>query len=345
MVVLIMGTLTVIYGKNRPSARFQILIPVFFFLPMLFFILGYYGTQNYPVMGCTLVSGYILITVTYIVLSNRFIRPLDRSISALTMSAHHVHAVSDHIFGNSISLVTSTRDQLLNIEDMVASTSKLSAATRHNADNTHEAKVMMKQAQKIIEKVSRHMDDMALAIDEISTMSEETGKIMKTIDEIAFQTNLLALNAAIEAASAGEVGSGFAVVAKEVRTLATRSAKAAGTTNDLIEKTRNAIEKGTALTQATQAAYRDNMVVTEKIGNLIDEIEISSQDQAHNVESMNAAMIEIDHRLKNNSSNAEVSASAAEKMNNESKQMNENVQELITVAGAKRTKALTHNRK
>lgn len=344
MVALIMGTLTVIYGKNRPSARFQILIPVFFLLPFLFFIMGHYGTHNYPIMGSILVSGYIVITVTYVILSNRFIRPLDRSISALTMSAQHVHAASDHIFRNSISLVSSTRDQMLKIEDMVASTSKLSETTRHNADNTHEAKVIMERAQKIIEKVSMHMDDMSSAIEEISAMSEETGKIMKTIDEIAFQTNMLALNAAVEAASAGEAGSGFAVVADEVRTLATRSAKAAGTTNDLIEKTRNAIKKGAALTQATQDAYCENMTVTEKIGELIAEIEISSQDQADNVEIMNEAMIELNHYLKDNGSNAEISASAAEKMNSEAKEMNDNVQELITIAGAKRTNALAHNR-
>jgi len=82
------------------------------------------------------------------------------------------------------------------------------------------------------------------AITEITRTREETEKIIKTIDEIAFQTNLLALNAAVEAARAGEAGAGFAVVADEVRNLAMRAAEAAKNTSNLIENTITAIKKG-----------------------------------------------------------------------------------------------------
>ena len=100
---------------------------------------------------------------------------------------------------------------------------------------------------------------MGKAIGEITKSSEETGKIIKTIDEIAFQTNLLALNAAVEAARAGEAGAGFAVVADEVRNLAMRAAEAAKNTSNLIENTIKAVKSGSELTRVTQEAFKKNV--------------------------------------------------------------------------------------
>ena len=109
--------------------------------------------------------------------------------------------------------------------------------TKQNADNAKQAKAMMSEAKVVVEQANSQMAQLTEAIGQITRSSEETGKIIKTIDEIAFQTNLLALNAAVEAARAGEAGAGFAVVADEVRNLALRAAEAARNTGGLIEKT------------------------------------------------------------------------------------------------------------
>ena len=109
--------------------------------------------------------------------------------------------------------------------------------TKQNAGNASQAKSLMDEVKTIIRKVDGQMSDMVNAIQDVTKSSEETGVIIRTIDEIAFQTNLLALNAAVEAARAGEAGAGFAVVADEVRSLAMRSAEAAKSTTNLIANT------------------------------------------------------------------------------------------------------------
>jgi hypothetical protein len=119
-------------------------------------------------------------------------------------------------------------DKGINASEQASSLEEMSSMTRQSADNANQAKVMMAETKQIVEKVDTHMNRMAGAIAEITRTSEETGKIIKTIDEIAFQTNLLALNAAVEAARAGEAGAGFTVVADEVRNLALRAAEAQG---------------------------------------------------------------------------------------------------------------------
>ena len=97
--------------------------------------------------------------------------------------------------------------------------------TKQNADNASQADQLMTKAVAVINNADQRMVELTDSMKDISQASEETSKIIKTIDEIAFQTNLLALNAAVEAARAGEAGAGFAVVADEVRNLAMRAAE------------------------------------------------------------------------------------------------------------------------
>jgi methyl-accepting chemotaxis protein len=205
--------------------------------------------------------------------------------------------------------------------------------TKQNADNAGQARVMMGDAKRIVEKVSGHMDEMNKAIVEITETSEATSKIVKTIDEIAFQTNLLALNAAVEAARAGESGAGFAVVANEVRNLALRAAEAAKSTNNLIDNTIKAVKNGNELTKITQESFTENIAISEKIGQLIDEIATASQEQAHGIAQVNTAITEMDKVTQQASASAEESASAAEELNAQAEQMKSYVEELMAVVG------------
>ncbi len=259
--------------------------------------------------------------------------PVNRVIAGLTDGAEQVAAAASQVSSSSQALAEGTSEQASSLEETSSSLEEMSSMTKQNADHANQAKAMMAEANTIVNKVNHHMNDMAAAVAEITRSSEETGKIIKTIDEIAFQTNLLALNAAVEAARAGEAGAGFAVVADEVRNLAMRASEAAKNTNDLIENTIKAVRKGNELTNATQDAFRENAEISKKIGQLVDEIAMASEEQSHGINQVNLAVGEMDKVTQSTAANAEESAAAAEELNAQAEQMKVYVQGLVQVVG------------
>jgi len=260
-------------------------------------------------------------------------RPLREVIDGLTDASNQVASASGQVSSASQKLAEGAAQQAASIEETSSSLEEMSSMTKKNAENAAEAKTMMEEVSTIVEKVNRHMGDMTQAIHEITQSSEETGKIIKTIDEIAFQTNLLALNAAVEAARAGEAGAGFAVVAEEVRNLAMRAAEAARNTASLIEGTIKAVQNGNALTQSTQEAFQENMKISLKVDGLVAEIAAASNEQAQGIDQVNVAVAEMDKVVQGVAANAEESASASEEMDAQAVQMKDFVDELAKLVG------------
>ncbi len=175
------------------------------------------------------------------------------------------------------------------------------------------------------------MKELTISIDEISRASEETSKIIKTIDEFAFQTNLLALNAAVEAARAGEAGAGFAVVADEVRRLALKAAEAAQNTANLIKSTVAKTNHGTDLVDQTNEEFGNVSQSASKVGELVDEISIASNSQEQGIETVNLAVAEMDKIIRQNAATSEKTASVSEEMSAQSIKMQEIVDRLIVL--------------
>jgi CHASE3 domain sensor protein len=299
------------------------------------------AAQHNQAMAKTAITISVILTIVGVLLAAGLgifltlliTRPVNRIVAGMTEGADQVAAASSQVSASSQHLAEGASEQASSLEETSSSLEELSSMAKQNADNAGQAKSMMHEAKTVVEKANRQMTELIEAIGEITRSSEETGKIIKTIDEIAFQTNLLALNAAVEAARAGEAGAGFAVVADEVRNLAMRSAAAAKNTSDLIEKTIKAVQNGNQLTAATREAFKANEEISGKVNQLVDEIATASDEQAHGVDQINTAVAEMDKVTQQTAASAEESASASEELNAQAMQMRGFVEELMTVVG------------
>ncbi|MBI9089113.1 MAG: CZB domain-containing protein [Desulfobacterium sp.] len=247
--------------------------------------------------------------------------------------AVQVAAASGQVAASSEEQAEGAYEQAASIEETSSSMEELSSMTKQNADNADQADNLMKEANLVVSKANDSMTQLTSSMDEISKASVETSKIIKTIDEIAFQTNLLALNAAVEAARAGEAGAGFAVVADEVRNLAIRAADAARNTADLIEGTVKKVNDGSELVTNTNDAFAQVAESSQKVGELVGEISVASEEQAQGIEQINRAISEMDRIVQQNAANAEETASASEEMNSQAEQMKSASDELMAMVG------------
>jgi methyl-accepting chemotaxis protein len=285
-------------------------------------------------------AGTLLAIGLGIILTASITRPIQRVVTGINEGSEHLITASSQITSASQSLAEGSSEQASGLEESTSSLEEMSAMTKQNAENAHQARMMMGEAGQIVANVNQHMEQMTDAIGDISKSSETMSKIIKTIDEIAFQTNLLALNAAVEAARAGEAGAGFAVVAEEVRNLAMRSADAAKNTSELIENTIKSVNSGKGLTLITQEAFKKNVDISEKISKLVDEIAAASNEKAQGIEQVSKAVAEMDRVTQQNAANTEESASAAEEMNAQALQMKQIVNELVTVIEGRNAQAV-----
>ncbi len=305
------------YQEDRSKARYEASAAIYASTSLLLLIIG---TITVLLTG----GGAFLIT-------RSITKPVSRVTAGLSEGAEQVVSASSQVSSASQSLAEGASEQAAGLEETSSSIEEMTSMTRQNADNANQANTLMAETSVVVEAANRSMTELTESMKEISHASEETAKIIKTIDEIAFQTNLLALNAAVEAARAGEAGAGFAVVADEVRNLALRAAEAAKNTANLIEGTVKKIKSGSDIVSKTNEAFGKVAGGSKKVGELVKEIAAASQEQAQGIEQINKAVAEMDKVVQQNAANAEESAAASEELNAQAEQMKAFVRDLAAL--------------
>ncbi len=277
------------------------------------------------------IIGIIAIIAAAVLMARSITGPLNRVISGMQTGAEQVASASGQVSSASQQLAEGASTQASSLEETSASLEEMASTSKFSAQSTVQAKNRSVEVKSQAEHGQKAMVQLVEAMEKIKDSSDETAKIIKTIDEIAFQTNLLALNAAVEAARAGDAGKGFAVVAEEVRNLAQRSAEAAKGTAGLIESSQEHSIQGVNSTGEVSEILGDVVAGIIEVSDLVQEVSTGAEEQARSVSEINNAVSQLDSVTQSNAAGAEESASAAEEMSAQAGEMKSLVNDLVGI--------------
>ena len=242
---------------------------------------------------------------------NNAVENLDTTLGVVSKTAKMVTQIASSVSQGGELLANTTTDQASALEQISASLQSLEELSSSNSISSKSAAEISEQAEHRADAGQEGMARLSTAINEIKDAADQTARIVKTIDEIAFQTNLLALNAAVEAARAGDAGTGFAVVADEVRSLALRSAEAARTTAGLIDDTVTSADRGVALNADVTTLLDQVIVEVRKINEVMTTILQASTQQESGIGELNLAINQVNTATQQNAASAEESSATS----------------------------------
>ena len=246
---------------------------------------------------------------------------LEKTVAAFSDVIGDITSISSQLASGSMEiangaqqLANGSSEQSSSIQNLAMNINEITENINSSAEHTTALNSQIAAVGSAAFNSNEQMEQMMDAMNRISSESMEIGKIIKTIEDIAFQTNILALNAAVEAARAGAAGKGFAVVADEVRNLATKSSEAAKNTTALIENSIKAVKDGTDIAGETREALSEVVTAVDESSVMIQSISANALKEAEQISHIRSSVDEISSVVHSNSAAAEESSAASEQL-------------------------------
>ena len=248
---------------------------------------------------------------------------LSDTLAQIDLSAEQVSSGSEQVSTGAQALAQGATEQASAVEELSATITEISNGAKKNAENGETAMRQSQEAGGLVIESAKYMEEMVEAMGSISQSSQEIGRIISTIENIAFQTNILALNAAVEAARAGSAGKGFAVVADEVRNLATKSDQAAKATKELIDHSIESVQSGNEIVKKVSDALSKTVEASNLAMGSLKEITKAVEAEAESISQVTEGIDQISSVVQTNSATSEESAAASEELSSQASLMKE----------------------
>lgn len=246
---------------------------------------------------------------------------LSDTLWRISQSARQVANGSEQVSSGAQILAIGAEEQADSIEKLAIAVNEISEQVRVTKENADKARNQTDRAGAQVSESNQQMQEMISAMNIISERSDEIYKIVKTIQDIAFETNLLALNASVEAARVGELGTGFAVIAREIRSLADKTAMASKNTTALIKESVAAVKNGEKVAHTVADSLLQVIECTKQVIFMVDRIASATENQHKSISNITAEVRQVSDVVQNNASISEELAAASEELSTQTQML------------------------